>query len=55
MTKPEWDKWYARYRKRLSEWDLFELDQSEELQRALDARDYRTAEEVVFDIIENSN
>jgi hypothetical protein len=49
-TKSEWERWYRVFRKSLSESQLFELDQSEELQRALDESDYFGAEEIAIDL-----
>lgn len=50
-TKEQWEEWFTDYRRRLSEEQLFELNQSEELARALDQKDYFEAYERVLEIV----
>jgi hypothetical protein len=51
MTKDEWNNWFPKFRSKLSEIDRLWVDQSEELQNAIDAEDYWLAEDIVLEII----
>jgi len=54
MTKDEWNQWYPKVRKKMTEEQQFSLDQSEAFQDALDREDYFGAQEIVFEAIDGN-
>ena len=54
MSEQEWNVWFQKVKSHLSERQLWEPDQSEEFEDAINRNDYWLAEQIIFELIKRT-